>query len=90
MAKSADFTQPLKLPSSEDMRKRFHYLRAEVDRIEAEARPMREARDELANRLTGEIAELEAQYKAVEQPLFDMKMEMGDLVRLLKGDTGEA
>ncbi len=90
MAKATDITKPLSLPSADDMRKRFHYLRSEVERIETEARPLRDQRDDLANRLNDEIAGLEGQYKAIEAPLFGMKMEMGDLVRLLKGDTGEA
>lgn len=80
--------KPLVLPSSEDMRKRFHFLREAVARIEEQSAPVRAERDALVNQSAAEIAALEAQYKELEAPLFDMKMEMGDLVRLLKGSTG--
>lgn len=78
---------PFKLPAKADLQQRFHELRAEIEAIEKQSTPLRLKRDVLVNKHVDEIADLEKQYKKIEEPLYDMKMELGDLVRALKGDT---
>lgn len=78
----------LKLPSQEELQARFHYLKEEVEKIEGKAGPIRAKRDDLVNKNIEAIQALEKQVKEIEAPLFDMKMEMGQLVAILKGRTG--
>lgn len=78
----------LNLPSQEDLQARFHYLKEQVASIEAKAAPLRAKRDDLVNKNIEAIQTLEKQFKEIEEPLFDMKMEMSTLVALLKGRTG--
>lgn len=80
----------LKLPSNEEMKARFHDLGKEVAAIEAKSGPLRAERDKLVNENALKIKAMDEKIKKVEDGLFDIKMERGNLVRLLKGATGEA
>ncbi len=82
-------TVPLTVPSADEMRDRFAYLQEQINAIEKKSSPLRLKRDALVNKHAEEIRALEADYKKIEEPLFDMKMELGNLVRLLKGATGK-
>lgn len=73
------------------MRARFHAAKAERAALEAELAPKRAQRDELAGRiaaLEAEIRPLNAELKIAQQPLFDLDMEIGTIVRALNGRTG--
>ncbi len=87
MTKKTDIPAALKLPPEDDMRERFAYLNAEIDRIQAETTPLREKRDELVNAHSKEIKALEMEYLEKEHSLFPMKQELASLARLLKGKT---
>jgi len=72
------------------MRARFHEAKAERAALEAQLAPKRARRDALAARiaaLEAEIRPLNAELKVEQQPLFDLDMEIGMIVRALNGKT---
>lgn len=85
-----------KLPSpyaQDEMRKRFHQVRALRDTLRAEVQPLRDEYDATSqeiDRLRAErLGPLRAKLKEKEAPIFDLEREMGALVRALNGKTGE-
>lgn len=82
--------KPLNLPTTEDMRARFHFVAAEVEKVEKVSGPLRAKRDALVNKHAEQVAKLDAEIKEAEEGLFDIKVEQGNLARLLRGQTGEA
>lgn len=88
MAKKAS---PLKLPSKSELQQRFHELKAEIETHEAKTLPIRQKREELIAKHEKEIRELEAKFNKMDGDvgLFDMKMELGQIVNILKGHTGD-
>lgn len=72
------------------MRDRFKEANAEIAAIEAASAPLREQRDELRRQiapLEAKERELNKQIKVTEDGLFELKNEVGSLVRALKGKT---
>lgn len=92
MASTTTKAPALKIPSKEQMQQRFHELQDEINAHEAKTAPKRQKREELIAKHEKEIRALEAEVAKMDGDvkLFDMKMELGDLVRLLKGHTGES
>jgi uncharacterized coiled-coil DUF342 family protein len=73
------------------LRKRFHELGKEREKIVAAAQPLREQRD-VMHRQIDEIRTamrpLNEQIKAVEAPLYDVDVERGAIAKALGGKTG--
>jgi hypothetical protein len=77
----------IKLPSADDMRKRFWELKAEREKIVAKRDPAREERDALVAEQAKALEKADAKVKKAEEGLFDIDQEMAMLVRLV-GATG--
>ena len=73
----------------EAMRKRFHELKAQVDEIEARSKPLRDRYTEVSQAAEVQLKVLSDEFKVIEAPLYDMKMELGALARALNGKTGK-
>jgi len=80
--------------TDEALRARFHALTARRDEILGASMPLREARDAEINPLLEEVRvrreHYDAQIRELEAGLFDLDQERANLVRALKGQTGEA
>ncbi len=76
------------LPTKREMRVRFHQLREEVAKIEAEqVKPLRDKYDKLWQDCHAKSKPLIDKIKEIEKPLFDKKNEMGTLCRALGNQT---
>lgn len=74
--------------NKEAMQARFHEVFNLVDAIEAQSRPMREARDLEVNTARERERELDAAIREVEKDLPALKDELAFLARGLGGKTG--
>lgn len=86
-------TQPLRMPTPDEMRARFHRLNVEIDDIRAKAKPHRDAyeakRAELEQKEQRELKPLEAMMREAEVQLHDLQQEQAMLSRALGGRVGE-
>jgi predicted nucleic acid-binding Zn-ribbon protein len=67
---------------------RFHELRAVRDAIRDKAAPLRAERDRIEGDMRAQIAKLDEEIRAIEEPLHPVKEEMAFLCRALNGKTG--
>jgi hypothetical protein len=70
------------------MRARFHQLKAEIKDIETKSAPIRQEYDRVTQTMEAKCKELAAKFKAIEEPLYEKKKELGLLVKALGGKTG--
>ena len=75
-------------PSEDSMRKEFWRLKAEVEAMEAEIAPLRAEYDKINQDFHKKIEPIRKKLKTAEAPLFDLKNQMGMIVRALGGRTG--
>lgn len=74
------------------LRKRFHDLGAEREKIMASAQPLRSQRDGLRQQqdeLRNAMRPIEERLKAIEAPLYDIDVERSAIVKALSGKTGK-
>lgn len=76
------------LSSPEAMRTEFRNLTAQKDAIEADLGPLRVQRDAVTAQYRQDVTVLNAQIKTLSEPLLAIDMQIGALVRALKGKTG--
>ncbi|CAN1724424.1 Uncharacterized coiled-coil DUF342 family protein [Hyphomicrobium sp. 1Nfss2.1] len=69
---------------------RFHELKGQRDSIREQSAPIRAERDRIEAEAKAKVAELDAQIRAIEEPLPPVKEEMAFLCRALGGKTGTA
>lgn len=69
------------------LRNAFWAKKAQIDAIQAQVAPLRVKYDALVAQQKAALDPLITQIKTLEAPLFDMKNELGDLVRSLAGAT---
>ena len=74
-----------------NMRRRFHELKAKKAAIEAQLAPLRAEYDAIAQSMHAALKSRSDAIKAIQQEhdLFEIDMEMSRLVRLLGGKTGK-
>jgi hypothetical protein len=70
------------------LRARFHELKAQIKDIETKSAPLRQEHDRVAQTMDAKCRELATKFKAIEAPLYDMKCELGMIVKALGGKTG--
>lgn len=74
---------------AEAARARFHNLVGKRDSIRAVSGPLRDKRDALVQKARAEEDALNAQIKSAEDGLYEIDQEIGEIVTLLDGKTGE-
>jgi hypothetical protein len=72
------------------IRKRFHLAGETVDAIRAVSNPLREARDAFVQETTARIAEMDAEIKAIEAPLYDLEQERAACARAVRDEDGKS
>lgn len=77
------------LPSPETMRKRFHTLSAQADKIRGKSGPLRDRHDAMIRRHAKENEKLAAEIRKAEKGLYEIDMERAALARALGGQTGK-
>lgn len=71
-----------------ELRARFAEIKVQVEAIESASAPLREKRDRHVQKAREAEDKMNAEIKAAEAGLFDLKQEMGMIVRALNGKTG--
>lgn len=77
------------MPTREEMRSRFKELQTEIEKIEGKAAPLREKRDRFVNESDAKAKAMAADYLKIEEPLVDLKNELGLISRALGGRTSD-
>jgi len=72
----------------EAMKKRFHVLQAEIDKIEAKSGPLREKRDAKAQKYAEDLEKDNEAIRRAEKGLFDKKQELAMIARAVQ-NVGE-
>lgn len=75
----------------EDMKARFHEVSAEIEAIETQTAPLRQAYDDIRNASRAAEAEAADKFKKIEQDgkLAELKDERKLIIKALGGQTGE-
>ena len=76
---------------NEEMRRKFHELGREKEKLLADMAPLQQEYDQLRaqeNAIGEKIKPVAKQLKEAKAPLFDIDMERGRLARALDGKTG--
>jgi hypothetical protein len=79
----------MKMPTPEQMKKRFWTLKEKRDAIWAKRDPIRETRDRLSIKHAKEMEAANKKVRAAEEGLFDIEQEMASLARACGGRMGE-
>jgi len=74
--------------TDDEKRVRFHEMRKQVEDMEAALKPERDKYDAAVQAFEKKIAPIKANIKAAEKPIFDLKQEIGQLARELRGPDG--
>jgi len=69
-------------------RARFHELKAQRDELRAISAPLRAERDRIEAEATARVRDIDSQIRAAEQALPSIKEELAFLCRALGGKTG--
>jgi uncharacterized coiled-coil DUF342 family protein len=73
---------------TQEMRARFHELRAARDAVRAKSGPLRAKRDEIEAKARQQCETIDAEIREIEASLPDVKTEMAVIARALDGKTG--
>ncbi len=64
------------------LRQKFNEVQKKINKIEGKSIPLRKERDDILNTAKAHAQEIEAEYKKIEEPLFELKQELSRLSKV--------